>query len=182
MLTLRRKSQKNRWGYQNCITLLYLVGIGRKTRAKTILPQQSQSYDKKRLKRDCPRHLLNHITYLTEINTQFISKGWNTYSIFYSLENKGVDVWSKIIFLSCKMAEALKWFCRFSLVEKENITIVTETIFFLIGKDSVTLNQVVVPIVKFSFLESIRRNLKDLIISSDKRERSFGINGKKLQK
>lgn len=65
---------------------------------------------------------------------------------------------------------------------KLNITIVTETIFFLIGKDSVTLNQVVVPIVKFSFLESIRKNLKDLIISSDKRERSFGINGKKLQK
>lgn len=44
----------------------------------------------------------------------------------------------------------------------------------IIGKDSVTLNQVMVPIAKFLFSQSIKGNVEDLIISNDKQEKSFG--------
>lgn len=50
---------------------------------------------------------------------------------------------------------------------------------FLFGKDAVTLNQVMVPIVKF--LESFGRNVEDLIILNGMRERSFGTNGEKIE-
>ena len=54
----------------------------------------------------------------------------------------------------------------------------TSFIFFLIGKISVTSNQVVVPLIKFSFLESIKIKLKDLIILNE----ALGSMGKKETK
>lgn len=64
-------------------------------------------------------------------------------------------------------------------MEKEKKNHCSDNLLF--GKDAVALNQAMLPIVKFSFLESVGRNVEDLIILNDMRERSFGTNEKKIQ-
>lgn len=46
--------------------------------------------------------------------------------------------------------------------------------FCLFGRDSVTLNQVMVPIAKFSFSESITARVEDLITLRGRREGVWG--------
>lgn len=58
-------------------------------------------------------------------------------------------------------------------MEKEKKNHCSDNLLF--GKDAVALNQA------NSFLESVGRNVEDLIILNDMRERSFGTNEKKIQ-
>lgn len=86
----------------------------------------------KRSKRYYTWHLLIHTTYFIEINTQFLFKECDIYSISYSLENKELMKEAKIICSSWKMAEAFKWFCSFLWWKgKLNINVVIYIINYL---------------------------------------------------
>lgn len=123
------------------------------------------------LKRDYTWHLLNHITYLIKINTPFLSKEWDIYSISHSLENKGVDGRSKNNLSFMQNGRSFQMILQFSLVKNKNIIVVIYIvynyiyiyIYIWIWKNLVTFNQVMAPIAKISFLESIRGIVEDLI-------------------